>query len=64
MFLNEIRELKKEINRDYDNISHEIKKKLENHAKKYEWKGSHHFSIHKFTVEELIKQMKEGGESV
>lgn len=57
--VDEMRELKKELGDNYDEISEEIKSKLNSHVKKYEWKGSHHFSIHKFTFEELLKQMKE-----
>jgi len=60
--VDEMRVLKEEIGtipESIDKLSKELQQKIQNHVSAYEWKGSHHFSIHEFTVEELFNQMKE-----
>ncbi len=63
--VDEMRELKREIGKVPQRIEQlptKLQRKVRDHVKKYEWKGSHHFSIHTFTVDELLKQMRDDNE--
>jgi phosphohistidine swiveling domain-containing protein len=60
--VDEMRVLKKTLGgafKKFDLLSESAKGKVRAHISKYEWKGSHHLSVHQFTVKELMKQMAE-----
>jgi len=60
--IDEMRMLKKELKtlpQKLEGLPKTMQLKINNHLSKYRWKGSHHFSIHTFTFDDLKKQIKE-----
>ena len=60
--VDEMREIKSKIEGkvSYKDLTVDEKKTVDDHVKKYQWKGSHLFSVHNFSMEELFEQMQDG----
>ncbi len=59
--VDEMRLLKEKIGiipKDESSIPKEFKEVLKEHVKKYEWLGTHHFTINKLTVKKLLERMR------
>jgi phosphoenolpyruvate synthase/pyruvate phosphate dikinase len=56
-----MRDIKSQIQekKSYEELTEDMKKLVDAHVEKYQWKGSHLFSTHNFTVEELFERIKE-----